>query len=135
AMYDRMRDDGLAEATLRQTHAILGGALKAAIKADLLARNPIEKADAPGTQKARREQFTVDQAAQVLRTAGDDARWWLALFYGMRQGEVLGLDWRHVDFDNHVLTVEQTLQTDVNGKLILDTPKTEASARPLPMVP
>lgn len=135
AMYDRMRDDGLAEATLRQTHAILGGALKAAIKADLLARNPIDKADAPGTHKAKREQFTPEQAAQVLRAAGEDARWWLALFYGMRQGEVLGLEWQHVDFDAHVLTVQHSLQLDYDGHLVLDAPKAEASERPLPMVP
>lgn len=135
AMYDKMRDDGLAESTIRQTHNILGGALRAAIRADLLARSPMEKAETPGTEKGRREQFTVVQAQQVLAAAGDDARWWLALFYGMRQGECLGLDWRSVDFDRHILTIEQTLQTDTSGRLILGSPKSTSSTRPLPMVP
>jgi integrase len=135
AMYDQMRDDGLAEATLRQTHAILAGALKDAVRADKLSYNPIDKTIPPGTDKAVREQFTVDQARRVLRAAGDDARWWLALFYGMRQGEVLGLNWAHVDLDNGVLYVAETLQTDEDGHLFLGTPKTAVSQRVLPLVP
>lgn len=135
AMYDQMRADGLAEATLRQTHAILQGALKDAMRADHLSYNPIDKTIPPGTEKARREQFTVDQARHVLTTAGDDARWWLALFYGMRQGEVLGLDWRHVDLDNATLTIAQTLQTGEDGQLFLGEPKSARSKRILPLLP
>lgn len=133
-MYDQMRADGKAEATVRQTHAILLGAMKDAVRADLLSYNPMDKVNAPGTEKAEREQFTIDQAKQVLRTAGDDARWWLALFYGMRQGEVLGLDWKDVDWSRGLIHVEQTLQTGEDGRLILGSPKTERSQRPIPMV-
>lgn len=134
-MYDRMRDDGLAEATVRQTHAILLGAMKDAVRADKLSYNPMDKVIPPGTEKAVREQFTVDQARRVLRAAGDDARWWLALFYGMRQGEVLGLDWRDVDLDAGTLTVTQTLQTAEDGTLFLGEPKTARSKRILPLLP
>lgn len=134
AMYDQMRADGLAEATLRQTHAILKSALKDAVRADHLSFNPIDKTIPPGTEKAVREQFTVDQARQVLAEAGDDARWWLALFYGMRQGEVLGLDWSHVNLDERVAYIEQTLQTAEMGGLFLGAPKSASSTRPLPLV-
>lgn len=135
AMYDRMRDAGRAEATVRQVHAILRAALKDAVRKDKLAVSPMEKVDAPGTQKNKREQFSVEQAAQVLRAAGDDARWWLALFYGMRQGEVLGLDWQWVDLDAHAIKIENTLQTGSDGTLFLGPPKTAKSRRWLPLVP
>jgi len=134
AMYDQMRADGLAEATIRQTHAILAGALKDAVRADKLSYNPIDKTIPPGTEKNARDQFTVDQARRVLRAAADDARWWLALFYGMRQGEVLGLDWSRVNLDERVMFIEETLQTDVDGRLILGAPKTAGSVRPIPLV-
>lgn len=134
AMYDQMRADGKAEATVRQTHAILLGALKDAVRADRLSYNPMLKVNAPGTEKAVREQLTVDQARRVLTAAGDDARWWLAVFYGMRQGEVLGLDWAHVDLERGVLHIEQTLQTDEGGRLFLGTPKSAAGTRPIPLV-
>jgi integrase len=135
AAYDRMRDAGLAEATIRQTHAILKKALSDAIKRDQLAISPMDKVEPPGTQKNARAQFNTDQARQVLRAAGDNARWWLALFYGMRQGEVLGLDWEHIDLERHTLTIAQTLQTDTDGHLFLGSPKTEKSQRTLPLVP
>lgn len=135
AMYDQMRGEGLAESTLRQTHAILSGALKDAMRADHLSYNPIDKTIPPGTEKAEREQFTVDQARQVLTAAREDARWWLALFYGMRQGEVLGLDWQWIDLAAGELAIMQTLQTDEDGTLFLGEPKSKRSKRILPLLP
>lgn len=134
-MYDTMRADGLAEASVRQTHAILRRALKVAVQEGKLGSSPAERMESPGTETAKREQLTVEQAARVLRAAGDDARWWLAIFYGMRQGEVLGLRWRDVDLDRHFLRVEQSLQTDVDGSLIFGPPKSKASRRPIPLLP
>jgi integrase len=134
-MYDQMRDDGLAEATVRQVHAILMRALKDAVRRDRLAVSPMAKVDPPGTEKNVREQFTTDQARQVLIAAKDDARWWLALFYGMRQGECLGLDWSYVDFERHTLAIEQTLQTGLDGTLTFGKPKSRASRRILPLGP
>ncbi|MGZ4775847.1 MAG: tyrosine-type recombinase/integrase, partial [Oryzihumus sp.] len=116
AMYATMRDAGRAEATVRQVHAILRAALKDAVRKDQLAVSPMEKVDPPGTGKNKREQFNTDQARTVLRAAGDDARWWLALFYGMRQGECLGLEWEWIDFDRHALKIERTLQTGADGR-------------------
>lgn len=133
-MYDQMRADGKAEATIRQTHAILAGALKNAVRADRLAYNPMLKVNPPGTEKAVREQLTVPQARRVLTAAGDDARWWLALFYGMRQGEVLGLDWSNVDLERGILLISETLQTDEDGHLFLGSPKSASSVRPIPLV-
>jgi len=130
-----MRARGLSEATVRQAHAILRRALRDAMNDDKIPNNPAARVDAPKTKKNRRRSFTVDQAREVLRTAGDDPRWWLALFYGMRQGEVLGLDWVDVDFDRHTLTIRQTRQTGLDGKAFMGTPKSEASERSLPLLP
>lgn len=134
AMYDQMRADGKAEATVRQTHAILLGAMKDAVRADRLSYNPMLKVNAPGTEKAVREQLTVDQARRVLTAAGDDARWWLAVFYGMRQGEVLGLDWSAVNLDERIMFIRETLQTNEDGSLFLGDPKSDSSTRPMPLV-
>jgi integrase len=109
-MYDTMRDRGLAEATVRQVHAIVKKALKDAERDGKLARNPADRVDPPGTATNERRSLSIDEARRVLDAAHDDARWWLAIFYGMRQGECLGLRWQDVDFDRHVIRVEQTLQ-------------------------
>lgn len=135
ALYQGMRDRGLAEATVRQTHAILGKALNDAVRKGALSVNPVVRADKPGTETNDRAALTLTQAKAVLRAAGDDARWWLALFCGMRQGEVLGLRWNDVDLTNHVLTITQTLQTAEDGSLFFGRPKSKAGSRSWPMPP
>lgn len=130
-----LRADGLAEASVRQAYAILKRALTVAINEGKLGSNPADKMDAPRTKKNRRAGLAPAQAVQVLNHAGDSLRWWLALFYGMRQGEVLGLRWCDVDMDNLVLYVNQTLQTDTDGRLIFGPPKSESSHRPIPILP
>lgn len=136
AMYDDLRDQGLKEATVRQAHMILQRALKDAVRAGVLGRSPMELVDPPGTETADRDQWTLAQAAFALRAAGDSARWWLAIFYGMRQGEVLGMDWSLVNWAARSFAVEETRQNDYGySGAILGTPKADASTRNLPMVP
>lgn len=135
AMYDWMRDQGLAESTLRQTHAILGKALKDAVRKGLLSSTPMSRVDPPEVTTNKRRGLTLLQARIVLRRAGDDARWWLALFYGMRQGECLGLRWEDIDFERGTLTIAQSLQTREDGSLFFGPPKSGASSRTLPLLP
>lgn len=134
-LHDAMRARGLAEATVRQAHAILRHALTVAKYEGKVASNVAELVKAPKTTTEKRTALTLDQARTVLRAAGDDARWWLALFYGMRQGEVLGLRVCDVDFDAGVLYVRQSLQTDVGGRLIFGPPKSRSSRRVVPLLP
>ena len=62
AMYAAMRDQGLSEATLRQTHAILHRALKVAERERKVARNVAAMIDPPGTVKGKRVGLTLEQA-------------------------------------------------------------------------
>lgn len=137
AMYDELRARGLAEATVRQTHAILTKALKDATRVGVLGVTPMDRVDPPGTQTEDRLQFTLAQADVVLHAAGESARWWLAIFYGMRQGEVLGMQWEYVHWDRHSFEIEETRQQDYGRSqpAILGSPKARASKRELPMLP
>jgi len=56
----------------------------------------------------------------------------LALFLGLRRGELLGLRWVDVDLDGEKLEVVQALQR-VGGKLRFVKPKTEDSERTVPL--
>lgn len=138
ALYDDMRAKGLAESTVRQTHAILQKALKDAVRLGHLGVTPIARVAAPGTEQGEREQFTLEQAGIALKAAGESARLWLAIFYGMRQGEALGMDWRYVDWDRLTFSIEETRQNNYRGDdsaPILGDPKSRASRRALPMLP
>jgi integrase len=56
----------------------------------------------------------------------------LGLCFGLRKGEVLGLDWEHIDIKKRVIRVTQTY-TVAGRELCLTPPKTEASRREIPI--
>lgn len=60
----------------------------------------------------------------------------LCLFTGLRVGELCGLKWEDIDFDNAVLYVKRTVQrVSKNGKsqVIIGTPKSKTSIRTVPI--
>lgn len=135
ALHDTMREDGRSEATVRQAHAILKKSLRDAVFDGKLTVSPGERVKSPKTTTRRRKQLTLEQAWIVLKAAGDDARWWLALYYGLRQGEALGLHWRDVDFEHRTIAVVQTLQYAEDGTPFFGDPKSENSQRVMPLLP
>jgi integrase len=152
AMYNRMRQPcpdpkdgecphevshGLKEKTLRNTHAVLRRALKIAVRHGHIERNVAELVDPPGAQGEHRSPLPLDKTRLVLRSSsgtGIELRVYLRLYYGLRQGEVLGLEWAWVDFGARKFRIYRTVQKDDDGKLILGEPKTKKSRRWLPMV-
>lgn len=127
----------VSAATVRQAHLVLSRCLKDAVRAGKLGVNPMDKVDPPYATKTARQAFTVQQAHTALDVAGDDLRVWLAVFYGLRQGEALGLRWGDVDLDAPVptLTINQTLQRGKGNIIEFGPPKTKRSHRTLPLLP
>lgn len=127
---------GRAEATIRQTHAILSRALKVAMREGKVARNVCDMIDPPGTYKNTPQPLTVAEARKVLRAAKGDAiesRWYVALWLGMRQGEVLGLRWTDVDIENGLIYVRQAVQRQTGKGLVVTELKSRASRRVIPL--
>lgn len=63
----------------------------------------------------------------------------LALYYGLRRSEALGIKWDAVDFENKTIIIRHTIsQTKVDGKLQIvaeDKTKNQSSYRTLPLIP
>ncbi|CAK1245039.1 Integrase/recombinase [Fructobacillus fructosus] len=55
----------------------------------------------------------------------------LVAFTGMRTEEVLALEWKHVDFDDNYINIEQALGRGLNGGTYIKAPKSETSRRTL----
>jgi integrase len=145
-MYRDLAAKGLSAATVRGVHAILRRSLKVAVRRGKVARNVCEMVDPPSIAHIKpKGGLPLDDAWAVLRTAGDDPRFWLALLTGMRQGEALGLRWCDLYLDVPegewpFLVVRQALSW-VRGEggttgPVFDTPKSAASTdREVPLVP
>ena len=57
------------------------------------------------------------------------------LLSGLRRGELLGLRWQDVDFENQTITIVNTLNYAPGAGVYVDTPKNTTSARPLKLSP
>lgn len=60
----------------------------------------------------------------------------LCLFTGLRVGELCGLKWEDIDFDNAVLSVKRTVQRvskNEKSQVIIGTPKSKTSVRTVPI--
>ncbi len=124
----------LAPKTVRYVHTTLHKALRDAVRKQLVVRNVADAADPPKLREAGHREmqtWTPDELRRFL--AGIDghrlaAAFILAITTGMRRGEVLGLRWRDIDFDNRRLAVRQTVLT-VAYRVTLGTPKTDRGRR------
>lgn len=56
----------------------------------------------------------------------------IALFTGMRRGEICGLRWRDIDFENNLIQVRQSIGEAGNDTYIKE-PKTKGSRRDIPL--
>jgi integrase len=126
----------LAPASVRRVHAVLRRSLTVAVRWGLIPTNPALMVDAPATTRTEIVPYTVAEAGKLLDVAALDrleARWMIALTLGLRQGEVLGLGWQHIDMDRRLLTVERALQKQPDGRLTLVATKSQRSNRRLPL--
>lgn len=133
-LYGKLSDAGLAPRTVRNVHRVLHKALADAVNSDppLLQRNVADKAKPPRADEPQRRWFSLDEAKKLMLAAKEDpfgALYILALTTGMREAELLGLQWDCVDLDKGTVSIVRTACT-VEGKgVIWGDPKTARSRR------
>lgn len=129
--YKSRVDMCLQARSIRNIHRVLHKALKQAVVYGYIKFNPATDVTLPRIKRTELNIWNQEQVNRFLKTAKSDRYYLLyllALSTGMRQGELLGLKWNDINFDRATITVNRTLK-EVNGKLILNEPKTTSSRR------
>ncbi|MGG4026847.1 tyrosine-type recombinase/integrase [Geobacillus stearothermophilus] len=125
-------DSGYSGAYIRQMHNLLNQAFDQAVRWSLVKVNPVKNAKPPKVKSEEKITWTVDEVNRFLNLIKDSSMeipYLLAIFTGMRRGEVLGLKWDDVDFENKKIRIKRSL-CFVSGKgLIFKEPKTKKSKR------
>lgn len=124
----------LSPSTALQAHRILARSLKVAQQRGLVRQNVATLIDAPGKIEDEIEPLSLAEAHAVL-DATTNPRWSVALALGLRQGEALGLTWKHVDLDHGVIHVRQALARIRGQGLVIVQPKSRAGRRSIAMPP
>jgi integrase len=128
---DGLRSQGLSPSTIANILDPLRVIFRRAIRRDEVALDPTENLDLPAI-RGRRDRIEPPEVAHELLAALPDSEkafWAVALFCGLRRGELRGLQWTNVDFDNGVIRVERSWDP-VKGPVDV---KTGAGRRAVPM--
>lgn len=106
------REKPLSPKTVKNVHGVLHHALKQAVRLGYIRMNPTEACTLPRIEKAKIEPLDAPEIKRLLDVLGDDVYsdvLRVDLFTGMREGEILGLQWSCMDFDRGTITIEKQL--------------------------
>ena len=150
--YNSLSDDQhLKISTIDGIHNVLHQVFQVAVDDNYIRANPCTKMlkelrVAHGHEVEKRKALTVAQQELFLQfmMENETYRHWYPVFYillntGMRVGEITGLRWRDVDFENGYISVNHTLvyynhRDELGTYYSINTPKTEAGWREIPMI-
>lgn len=138
--------------TIDSIHTVLHQVLELGVEDDYLRYNPSDNAlkelkKAHNFEVDKRRALTVPEQElfeMFLSKQGQYHRWYpiftVMLWTGMRVGEITGLRWSDIDLDDEMISVNHTLvyfdkRNEERCTFAINTPKTKAGERTIPMLP
>ena len=125
---------GLSTKSQKHHLNLISNVFKYAIKCGIVTDNPCRNVDVVNMPKEERKMFTIEEAQRFLNALMTKAPpkykmfFLLAVYGGFRKGEILGFEWKDIDFNNDVITVNR-ISLYYDGKMNVGTPKSEKSKR------
>ena len=150
--YNTLADDKhLKVSTIDNIHNVLHQVFQVAVDDNYIRGNPTDRMlkelkVAHGHEIEKRKALSMAQQELFINYIRETEKYqhWYPVFYimlntGMRVGELTGLRWRDVDFENGMISVNHTLvyynhQDELGTYYSINTPKTDAGKREIPIV-
>ena len=113
----------LSPKTIREHHRVISSILSLAVKEGLIPTNAAQRATPPKVPKHEMDVFEAEQVHAILEALeGEPMKWrvitTLLIATGARRGEIMGLRWENVDWDNHRLYLcENRVYTKASGTI------------------
>lgn len=136
-----LHSEGRAASSIREALGTITKCMESARNNKIIEINPCFDIQVPWENKNVKRRFlTMAEEEKFMETAKDN--WYKEMFYvmfhtGLRVGEVGGLKWADVDFDNKCINVTQALTCNYckgEKKQHLTTLKTQNSYRKIPFI-
>lgn len=130
---------GLSAKTIREHHNLISTILDHALKEGIVRFNVAKAATPPKVRRKEAEFFEPEDVYRVMECLGKEPLNWQALIMlliatGARRGEIAGLRWKYIDFDNYTITISGNILYVPDVGTYEDTPKSGKS-RVVPVDP
>lgn len=148
-----LNDKGLQANTVDTIHTILHPTFQLAVRDDIIRKNPSDGVMAEikrkaGKNKGVRHALTIEQQRAFLNYIANEPVFshWLPLFTvllgtGCRIGEIIGLRWQDVDYENRIININHSVvyyavagAPTKKSVFQVSLPKTDAGIRDVPMM-
>jgi len=113
-------------------YSLFHAVMRRAYRSRLIAWNPVDAIDKPDHEQEQGKALSAADLAAVEDLILDDLSLSLALFAGLRRGEICGLQWGDVDLAASVIHVRRQ-RCRACGDLITKPPKSRAGVRDIPI--
>ena len=144
---DAEREDGrnrnggkLSTKTIKLYKSMISTICDYAVKMQMISTNPCKNVTIPKVVTPEKDYYSIEEAQHLMELFNQESEenykyvcfFILAIYTGFRLGELLGLEWKDVNFETNVITVNRTcLYSKTKGGLYTETPKTKQSMRSL----
>jgi integrase len=124
-------DKGLSHARIRTIRTVLYTMYDDALKDEIVTKNPLDLVSTPIIQDVDIKPFTLEEMQLIISKAKGQLKnfYATAFFTGMRSGELIGLRWEDIDFENFEISINRRIK---NGEIAL--PKTKSSKRVIDII-
>ena len=136
---NRMADEGYRTSTIYQARITLYNMLDYAYQNDVIMKNPCNgmvKSDI-GKPTQKKEALTLEQQKRFVKgIVGNtyEYQYKFLLQTGLRTGELVGLKWSDIDFDNRTLTISRSMEyRHATGEWRIGEPKSKSGYRSIPL--
>ena len=136
------QEDGRGYSSVKTIRGVLRPAFQMAVDDDVLNKNPFgfQLAGVVVNDSVTREAITKEQMNKFLKFIHDDNVYckyyeviYILFHTGMRISEFCGLTISDINLENNIVNIDHQLQRTSDMKYILDTTKTDAGTRKLPI--
>ncbi|PNP94793.1 hypothetical protein BMT55_00105 [Listeria newyorkensis] len=114
AFMDKLQEDGLSVYVIKNTMGVVRSLFTCAVKWRVLKKNPCDGVQVKKPQKKIQKVYDQEDLKKLFDALKKENLEWqllisIAIMTGARQGEIAGLEWKHIDTKKRTILFEQTI--------------------------
>ena len=129
----------LSDSMVRKIHMMLHEAMEVAVRERYIVRNPTDNTTIPKKTTTEKQVLDDSQLNRFLEAIQGEPYWhdffYVEVMTGLRRGEICGIKWSDIDFNEGTLCIKRSVSTKEGGGVSIGETKTDAGVRTIVMPP